>query len=197
MTVLQDENKRLSFIFAEENEVRAYDQMFFYRSEIEREISGIKAIDFLCVDESRHLSYFIEVKDYGILQNDASMEHKKRQKAEDLALEVARKVLETIAGLWVASNWSDCPFEEKCFSAKVLQNTVRVVLHYELPSDWTEADRKLRMADLKNKLAKKLRIIDTQPLVIDTRLLHNDLDSERLLGCPWTVRIAPSEEQVE
>ena len=153
MTVLQDENKRLSFIFAEENEARIYDQMSFYRSGIERDISGIKAIDFLCVDEPRHLSYFIEVKDYGTLKNDASREHKKRQKAEDLALEVARKVLETIAGLWVASNWKECPSEEKSFSAKVLQNTVRVVLHYELPSDWTDADRKWRMADLKNKLA--------------------------------------------
>ncbi len=196
MTVLQDENKRLSFIFAEENEARIYDQMSFYRSGIERDISGIKAIDFLCVDEPRHLSYFIEVKDYGTLKNDASREHKKRQKAEDLALEVARKVLETIAGLWVASNWKECPSEEKSFSAKVLQNTVRVVLHYELPSDWTDADRKWRMADLKNKLAKKLRIIDVRPLVIDTRLLYDDLDGERLLGCPWTVKIEPPEGQV-
>lgn len=188
MTVLQDENKKLSFVFPDGNNVKKYDQISFYRVGIEKEISGIKAIDFICIDESKRLSFFIEIKDYGALQDDKSRDHKKKQKAEDLALEVSRKVLETIAGLWVATNWNDCPSDEKDFSSKALRNSVRVVLHYELPSNWTEADRKNRMADMKNRLAKKLRIIDAHPLVMDCQLLNDGKNRERFLECPWTVK---------
>lgn len=189
MIVLKDENKRLSFAFPDGCEARVYDQMSIYRDEIEKRISGIKAIDFLCIDESSQLSYFIEVTDYGILQGEESKTHKRKQHAEDLALELARKVLGTIAGLWVASNWNECRADEKCFSTKILQNPVRIVFHYELPGDWTETDRKWRMADMKHKLAKKLRIIDAQPLVMDSKLLGDDNEKGRFLRCPWTVTV--------
>lgn len=188
MITLNEENSRLSFSFEDEIDAKTYDKMAFYREGIANQISGIKAIDFICIDNAINHFYMIEVRDCCRLQDKESEEYKRSQKAEDLALEVSRKVLESIAGLWVASHWNDCNRDEKDFAINALQKRLRVVLHYELPANWTEEERKKRMADIKNKLAKKLRIIDANPLVVNCQLLEESRE-KNLLKCPWSVSI--------
>ena len=113
MITLNEENSRLSFSFEDEIDAKTYDKMAFYREGIANQISGIKAIDFICIDNAINHFYMIEVRDCCRLQGQASEDYKRSQKAEDLALEVSQKVLESIAGLWVASHWNDCNRDEK------------------------------------------------------------------------------------
>jgi len=188
MTTLQDENKQLRFEFDDNMDVMRYDCMSIYRNEIEKQISGVKAIDFVCVNETDNTSYFIEATNYSCLHSAESQDYKRGQKAEDMALEMSRKVLATISGLWLASHWNGTPENEKMFAGRILEHTIKVILHYELPSDWTETERKRRLADVKNKLSKKLRILGNSPLVVDCQILEENKNKGNLLAIPMMVK---------
>ena len=157
---LMDENKTLEFSFHENQEVFRYDSSRFYREKIEKHISGIDAVDFLCRDDGLHKSFLIEVKNLNNLDGDDARKRKGKDSAEELAVKISRKVLDTIAGLYVATFSLQCDDAEKHFAQRVLENPLHIVFHYELPRKWSEPLRKQRMADMKARLKRKLQIID-------------------------------------
>ena len=162
MTIFLNENQNLEFSFEKCQEVLQYDSSHFYREKIEKNISGIDAMDFLCIDTNRKCSFLIEVKDFSQLTVDKAKEHKNRQSAEDLAVEISRKTFDTIAGLCIASFSPQCRDEEKDFAQRFLKYPMHIVFHYELPQKWQQELKKSRMADIKARLKRKLQIIDSQ-----------------------------------
>ena len=160
MTTFTDENKTLEFSFGENQEVFQYDLSRFYREKIEKYNSGIKAVDFLCRDNSCCKSFLIEAKCFRNLKGDDAKAKKGAEVAEELAVEISRKVFDTISGLYVATFSPQCDDEEKSFARQFLAYPLHVVFHYELPRKWGEEMRKLRMADMKARLKRKLQIID-------------------------------------
>ena len=58
MKTFYDENNTLEFLFNEDQDVLQYDSSQFYREKIEKRISGICAVDFLCMDRRQKYSYF-------------------------------------------------------------------------------------------------------------------------------------------
>ena len=160
MTTLMDENKTLEFSFRENQEVFQYDSSRFYREKIEKHISGIGAVDLLCRDSNCCKSFLIEVKNFSTLAGDEASAHKEKEVAEELAVKISRKVLDTIAGLYVATFSLQCDDAEKHFAQQFLEYPLHIVFHYELPQKWGEEMRKHRMADMRAKLKRKLQIID-------------------------------------
>lgn len=161
MQMLLDEHKHLEFTFGDTQDVLRYDSTRFYREKIEKTISGICAVDFLCRDLSRDQSFLIEVKDFWYLNSSEAKEHETNETAENLAVSISRKVFNTISGLFIASFSSHCDDEEKEYAKLFLEKPLRIVFHYELPAKWSEERRKDRMAGMKQKLKNKLRIIDS------------------------------------
>lgn len=165
MQIFLDENKNLEFSFRDNQRVLQYDSSRFYRDKIEKNISGIKAVDFLCITPDQ--SFFIEIKDFWQPAIDGSQSPKKKENAEELAVSISRKVFDTISGLFIATISPHCNEEEKEYASNFLGKTLRIVFHYELPAKWSEERRKERMADMKQKLKNKLRIIDSSLRVED------------------------------
>jgi len=179
MQILLDENKHLEFTFNDEQEVLQYDQSRFYRNKLQHSNSWIKAADFLCRDECLQQSFLIEVKDYWQLEGRDAQEHKK-ETAEKLATTISQKVFETISGLFIATFSPHCDDEEREFASLFINFPLRVVFHYELPAQWSEDMRKQRMADMKQKLKRKLRVIDSSLQVEDITTANK-----------WSVRRIP------
>ena len=168
MQTLLDEHKRLEFTFGDTQEVLRYDSSRFYRDKIERHVSGISAVDFLCIDPDEKKSFMIEAKDFRSLEGTDAQVHRRRETAEELALKVSQKVFDTIAVLFVATFSLQCDDEEKSYAKRFLKRPIHVVFHYELPQKWKEADRKQRMADMRQKLKNKLQTIDPSLRVEDS-----------------------------
>lgn len=168
MQTFLDENRHLEFAFGDAQEVLRYDTTRFYREKIEQQISGISAVDFLCIDQDQKKSFMIESKDYWSLEGVAAQAHRRRETAEELALKVSQKVFDTIAVLFVATFSLQCDDEEKDYAKRFLKRPIHVVFHYELPQKWKEADRKRRLADMKQKLKNKLQTIDPSLRVEDS-----------------------------
>ena len=162
MTVFFDENQNLKFSFMDGQDVLQYDSSCFYREKIEKHISGIDAIDFLCIDTNLKCSFLIEVKDFSELSPDKAKEHKEKQSAEDLAVEISRKTFDTIAGLFIASFSPQCNDKEKNFAKRFLEYPMHIIFHYELPQKWQQDLKRGRMADMKQRLKRKLQIVDSQ-----------------------------------
>lgn len=180
MQTFLDENKHLEFTFNDNQEILQYDQSRFYRNKLQHSNSWIKAVDFLCRDEYLQQSFLIEVKDYWQLEGRDAQGHKKRETAEKLAVTISRKVFETISGLFIATFSPHCDDEERKFASRFINYPLRIVFHYELPARWSEEMRKQRMADMKQKLKRKLRVIDSSLQVEDLTTANN-----------WSVRRIP------
>ena len=172
MSNFLDENKTLSFTFSENQNVLQYDSSSFYRNKLLKfnESTGIKAVDFLCCDDSQNVSFLIEVKNFRKLIGEEAKNHKKAEVAENWAKEVAQKIFDTISGLFVATFSAQCCSEEQRFAQQFLAHPLRIVFHYELPAKWSDDLRKQRMADMKQRLKRKLQVVDPQLRVEDTSM---------------------------
>jgi len=116
---------RLWFEFGSAWDVRKWDGERAYREGIEK-LSGSKALDF--VGKLDRSLFLIEVKDF----RDYRIENKKRLMHGELAIEVAQKVRDTLAGIVGVSGEgrTDCANWKPFLDAAVSQ-TVRVVLWLE------------------------------------------------------------------
>ena len=114
---------KLCFHFRDDWCATKYDDWNFYQHKFKDYFGGTRGVDIVAFDPNQCL-WLIEIKDY--------REHK-REKDEDLAIEVARKVRDTMSGLAVAQRLATTESEQR-FAQKVLKyRQIRVVLHLEQP----------------------------------------------------------------
>ncbi len=119
MTVVEGS---LAFRFSDGWHAAKYDELSFYVRHFQIICPDTKAVDIVAI--RRKTLWLIEVKDY---------RHHRREKAISVDEEMARKVRDTLAGLWAAAcNANDADERTFCASA-VSCRTLRVVLHLEQP----------------------------------------------------------------
>jgi hypothetical protein len=158
----------LTFHFPDGWQVSKFDQWGFYRNQFVR-ITGTKAIDILALDGAR-CCWSIEVKDYS---------RNRREKAIDLADEIALKVRDTLAAL-VAAQVNANDFAEKAAARTAVRCPgLRVVLHLEQPARNSKLfPRAIDPANMTAWLKQLVKAIDPHPLVVE---------KTRMQGVPWTV----------
>lgn len=106
-----------------------YDKWPFYQRHFEGSLGGNKAVDVLAQGPDG-TCWFIELKDY--------RQHR-RTKPMDLCDEVAIKVRDTLAGVFVAAK---CPAEhvhQSAASRHLAAKKLRVVLHLEQPKSHSKS----------------------------------------------------------
>jgi hypothetical protein len=103
MSTQLDEGQ-LRFVFGDEWQVERYDRgelgeqgHSYYRNQVSR-LPNTKAVDFMALLNGEDV-YFIEIKDF----RNYRIENKTRLTSGELALEVAHKVRDTLAGLMGAT----------------------------------------------------------------------------------------------
>jgi hypothetical protein len=131
-------------------------------------LDGIKGVDLIAID--RQDIWLIEVKDY---------RQSRRTKVQDLAEEVTKKVLYTIAAMLPAKiNASDK--SEADFAGEVLRGKqLHVVLHLEQPEAHSRLfPRAINPVDVQQQLRRLIKPIAPHPKVVE---------STRMQGLPWIV----------
>jgi hypothetical protein len=147
----------LNFDFSDNWQVSQYDVWSFYRNQVSRMWSGIKALDLLAVDPNK-TAWLIEVKDY---------RQQQRTKPSDLGDEVAHKVFDTLAALIPAKNCASDAGEKQIARAVTLAHSLRVVLHLEQPVKHSKLRPiAINPADVKQKIRQLLKPVDVHPLVV-------------------------------
>lgn len=145
--------------------VEKYDSHADYRNKIAK-LSGTKAVDFVgLLDGVRGDLYWIEVKDF----RGYRIQNKERLSEGELAIEVAQKVRDSIAGIIGAYHTSGSweTWEPFVRSLQSRDNRVRVIL-------WLEQDnmpgppgvRKNQAQVLGQALAQKLRWLTARVFVL-------------------------------
>jgi hypothetical protein len=160
---LQEGNLIFDFI-GNADDVTQYDQWIFYREHFSKLADGIKAVDFIFLEQDT--CWLIEVKDYRIHP---------RTKLIDLAGETSIKVKDTIAGLFAAKINANVQSERQFAQSANRKSRIRVVLHLEQPKIPSKLFPKIvDEANIKSKLKGKMRSIDPHPIVMD---MNSKLDS--------------------
>jgi hypothetical protein len=159
----------LTFTFSPSWKVCKYDEWAFYRNQFSRMWSGIKAVDLIAIESQ--VIWLIEAKDY---------RQQSRTKAIDLADEVAKKVVYTLAAMLPAkvnaSNTSERHFAEEVTKGQRL----RVILHLEQPVKSSKLfPRAIDPSNVQLKLRGIIKPIDPHPMVVE---------STQMQGLAWTVR---------
>lgn len=159
---------KLTFAFPGGCAVGKYDDWVFYRQYFQSTASSSKAVDILCVADD--VAWLIEVKDYGLYR---------RTKQLDLAMEVATKVRDTLAGLAAASKRAKEHSERQLAQRAARTREWRVVLHLERPVSRTRYGQKaIDPSRQIIKLRGMLKAVDPDAMI---------LSRDNLQGVPWTV----------
>ena len=155
--MLQIDEGRLCFSFPDDALASKYDDWSFYRNQFCRAFDGIKAMDFIYVDNRQ--TWLIEVKDYRL---------NRRTKSIDLGDEIAFKVRDTLAGL-VAAKCNANDFQEQSIAEKALsKDRIRIILHLEQPNKHSKLfPNPIDPSKVKQKLKQRLKSIDPHPRVVD------------------------------
>ncbi len=167
MTEIQE--GQLRFVFPDHCEAAKYDAWEFYRKSFQSIASGTKAVDIICI--SQDTSWLIEVKDY---------RHHPRTKPIDLDDEIARKVRDTLSGLAAASANAQDSGERVLATRALTKQRWRVALHIEQQPGSKLRPQPINRADVLQKLRRRLKAIDAQPLVVDGPKFGSDE--------PWIVQ---------
>lgn len=157
----------LHFHFPQTWQATKYDDWVYYRQHFVRQMEGIKGVDILAINSNKE-AFLVEVKDY---------RHPDTVKPSDLPYKVCNKVLYTLAALLPTRLHANDPAEQQ-FAAVLLQcQSLRVVLHVELPPRHRPV---VDLADLRQKLKQLLRAVDPHVKVVSKGKMHD-------LGLVWTV----------
>lgn len=159
------EEGALAFEFGERWEIFKLDEHSDYRERIGK-IEGTKAVDFLGILDEREL-YLIEVKDF----RQHRIETRDRLLTGELAIEIAQKVRDSLAGIIgayrtssVSSHWQ--PYARLLHDTRA---TIKVVvwLEYDLPPH--PVPRKKALASVgTNVFKQKLKWLTSQVFVYNT-----------------------------
>lgn len=162
----------LRWTFPDGWKVIKYDDSTWYRKHFQA-CADSKAVDFIVVGSAE--AWLVEVKDF---TRTPPTPHKAQ-----LWEAVTQKVRDSLAGA-LAGAWRAEPHEREVFRALMAATTIRVVLHLERPKHVSGPFSKLPdAADLRDKLRKTLRAVDTKVLVRDSSTTHPSV--------PWTVEWKP------
>jgi hypothetical protein len=149
---------KLAFDFPSTWQATKYDDWSFYQNQFQKVCGGAKAVDILAVAPDKCV-WVIEVKDY--------RQHP-RSKAIDLPDEVARKVRDTLAGLFAAHLNANDAHEKQFAGAALVSERIKVVLHLEQPSKHSRLfPRAIDPANVKQKLKGLLKAIDPHPKALE------------------------------
>lgn len=157
----------LTFTFETDDGLLAsqYDTWAFYRKQFIGIANGIKAVDFIYLDNTQKTAWLIEVKDYRHPDTE-------RIKPSDLGETVALKVRDTLAGLVAASCNANDPHEKELAKQALKAKKFRVVLHME------QNQHRLKFidpADVLQKLKQRLKAVDAHPCVVHQGSLKPDM----------------------
>lgn len=151
--------ENLHFEFPPSWKIGKYDDWDFYKNRFIRMWNGLKAVDLLAVDPQEKTLWMIEVKDYRLFP---------RTKAIDLADEVARKVVATLAALLPAKVGAAAAGEKELAAAALAGKKLRVVLHLEQPAKASKLrPRAIDPAILRQNLRRILKPVDAHPIVAE------------------------------
>jgi hypothetical protein len=164
----------LVFSFPDDWEVVKFDDWAFYRNQLMKARTGLKAIDLLAIEpggsEQDLVLWLIEVKDYRI---------HKRSKDVGIAEEMVAKTLDTLSGILPAalnaSESEEQDYAQKCLKTKEL----RVVLHLETAAKGRAFDERLEHNTVQDTLRKKIKAVDAHPKVVSMKNFPSQL--------PWRV----------
>lgn len=166
MTTIEEGS--LCFTFPDGWRASAYDKWPYYQNQFRDSCGGSKAVDIVALGPDNRL-WLVEAKDY--------RQHP-RTKPIELWDEIARKMRDTLAGLFCAkiepahANHGDAT---NAFGATRL----RVILHLEQPATHSKLfPRVFDPEKVRQKLRTMVKPIDAHPLVVE---LNN------LAGVPWQV----------
>lgn len=144
--------------------VSKYDDWIFYRHHFCKLANGVKAVDFVYVDQTQRCTWLIEVKDYRHPQTE-------QIKPSELADAVALKVRDTLAGLVAAKCNANKDEERDLSCAALTMNKFNVVLHMEqIKRVWS-----IDPADLQLKLKQKLKAVDAHSKVVSKDSLKSNM----------------------
>ncbi|MBF0495329.1 MAG: hypothetical protein HQK58_01950 [Deltaproteobacteria bacterium] len=142
---------------------------FVFNEPVQSVCGGAKAVDILAFAPDSCI-WLIEVKDY--------REHP-RTKPGALALEVAKKVRDSLAAIFSARMNADDPDEKEQAGVALESRSIRVVLHLEQPARHSKLfPRAIDPANVQQELTQLIKAIDAHPKV---------LEQGRLQGSAWTV----------
>lgn len=136
----------------------------FYRHHFCKMADGIKAVDFIYIDQTQRCTWLIEVKDYRHPQTEPI-------KPSELADAVALKVRDTLAGLIAAKCNANDDTEKRISEAALNMSKINIVLHMEQ----TRCRWSIDPADLKIKLKQKLKAVDAHPKIVSKDRLKIDM----------------------
>ncbi len=125
---------------------------------------GIKGVDIVAIasnktDSRKRVLWLIEVKDYRAHT---------RTKPSELAHEVAAKVRDSLAGLFVASMRANDTNEKKFAQPVLKSSAVRIVLHLEQPTRHSRLfPQVVDPSNIQKKLRKLLKGVDPHVQVVD------------------------------
>jgi hypothetical protein len=147
---------RISYEFNGSWIASKYDDWVFYRNKFHR-ICDNKAVDFIAYNPGDKTLWLIEIKDYRF---------HRREKKITLVDEIAMKVRDTLAGLFVARINTH---PEKGFAIQVSKAmNLRVILHLEQPDKPSRLmPTAYKVVDVQQKLKNLLKTIDPHLKVIN------------------------------
>ena len=151
---------KLTFIFSASWQALKYDETSFYRRHFQK-LGDSRCVDIVAFDSGADTQlWLLEIKDYRI---------NPRSKPEDLFLELARKVRDTLANLYLAERRE----EVDCYDFAQLASTkknIRIVLHLEQSkyrSKFSQPILERDDAQIKLRQNKQIRVVDPHALICE------------------------------
>ncbi len=161
---------RLTFTFPKTWQAIKYDETSFYKKHVQK-LGASRCVDIVAFEAGADDQlWLLEVKDY---------RRRQRNKTEDLFLEIARKVRDTLANLYLAQRHE----EADCHAFAQLANrkqTIRVVLHLEQTSKPSKLyPPVVSRTNAQIKLRQMVRVADPHALFCEIAKMP--------VQCQWTV----------
>lgn len=160
---------KLTFIFPDEWRAILYDKDSFYREHFQGFADG-KAVDIVAFAPKGESLWLIEIKDYRA---------KRRDKEMDIFTEIAHKVRDTLACLYLAQRKPESSLYAFAQQAAT-KSRIRVVLHLEQPKKPSrEYPLVVQRDNARRKLKQAVSVADSHPWFCEMHIMPPD--------CPWQV----------
>lgn len=169
------EEGKLAFVFPDDWHAIPYDVSgSFYRKHFQKfanaDKNGNKAVDIVALAPNDENLWLIEVKDY---------RDKRREKKLDIFAEVAIKVRDTLACLYLAQRKPECNLYDFARQAAI-KSKIRVVLHLEQTQNPSHGNPLIVQRDnARRKLKQAVSLADPHPWFCEMNKMPPD--------CPWQV----------
>jgi hypothetical protein len=146
---------KLTFVFPSTWQVIKFDETSFYQKHFQK-LAESRSVDIVAFkSEAVDELWLLEVKDYRMHP---------RRKEEDIFLEIAKKVRDTLANLYLAQRHEEADCYEFAQLAS-LKQTIRIVLHLEQPQKTSKLySPVVSRSNAQIKLRQSVRVADPHAL---------------------------------